>query len=454
MHFIVKVSCQGHIEFPPAINNENVDYTLCNIGQCGGGQLLTVDGKLLLSADADKLSVDIFCNHQIFLSKDVRGGFLASSSLELIFAHNRKKFSPNLNYFLTYISCGPVPTTSTPFIGVLYLPPGSSINLSDLSIDLGAELNSENSDFLDVIEKNLSAGLASSRDIVLEYSGGLESSILLHALLRTHPGRLRLIHLTDSGSGDIDDIQRVRSLAQKYRCDLTVFDFEDVPPFQITTCSKIRPNFPHPGLVNIGYIDYSSDMLMSPDTIILNGSGGDSIFCAYPQKGLPVELLRGGNILGAIREVRHLADYFRMPLIPTVMSSVKEFKEAAIKVQNPGAHIARAIGSEKILTNEYMHGELKIELPEILHTKLSTRERHLYAAINRFEMRSSPVAGFPDRYFYPFLSANAISAGLSTPSTQLLKGGVSRNPRFFRQPNSNPATSASRSITLPSLWKV
>lgn len=35
-----------------------------------------------------------------------------------------------------------------------------------------------------------------------------------------------------------------------------------------------------------------------------------------------------------------------------------------------------------------------------------------------------------------------------------LSGDVSRNPRFFRHPSSSPATSASRSINLPSLWKV
>jgi len=33
-------------------------------------------------------------------------------------------------------------------------------------------------------------------------------------------------------------------------------------------------------------------------------------------------------------------------------------------------------------------------------------------------------------------------------------GVVSRNPRNFRHSNSNPATSASRSIILPLLWKV
>lgn len=35
-----------------------------------------------------------------------------------------------------------------------------------------------------------------------------------------------------------------------------------------------------------------------------------------------------------------------------------------------------------------------------------------------------------------------------------LFGVVRRNPRNFRQPSSSPATSASRSMNLPSVWKV
>lgn len=38
--------------------------------------------------------------------------------------------------------------------------------------------------------------------------------------------------------------------------------------------------------------------------------------------------------------------------------------------------------------------------------------------------------------------------------TENEKGVVRRNPRNFRQPSSSPATSASRSMNLPSVWKV
>ncbi|WP_080708174.1 MULTISPECIES: hypothetical protein [Pseudomonas] len=43
---------------------------------------------------------------------------------------------------------------------------------------------------------------------------------------------------------------------------------------------------------------------------------------------------------------------------------------------------------------------------------------------------------------------------LSMARKKSLNGVVRRNPRNFRQPSSSPATSASRSMNLPSVWKV
>ncbi|WP_371053143.1 hypothetical protein [Pseudomonas asiatica] len=47
---------------------------------------------------------------------------------------------------------------------------------------------------------------------------------------------------------------------------------------------------------------------------------------------------------------------------------------------------------------------------------------------------------------------NLVPVNKTLPSA--LVGVVRRNPRNFRQPSSSPATSASRSMNLPSVWKV
>lgn len=64
-----------------------------------------------------------------------------------------------------------------------------------------------------------------------------------------------------------------------------------------------------------------------------------------------------------------------------------------------------------------------------------------------------------------FDTANIYSGGSSEEITgkalremarrdEIVVGVVRRNPRNFRQPSSSPATSASRSMNLPSVWKV
>jgi len=427
MHFILKVSNQGRLEYLKKYPCIDKNYTLHNNVSNEVGCTLMCNKKPILTSCPDKLSVDIFCGHQVFVFKKTSGEILISSNLELIFLSADEKVSVNLNYFVDYISYGVTPKSSTPFVGVSYMPPGSTVTYSNMHVDFGSELMIKGLDFLDLIERGMKERLPSSETITLEYSGGLESSILLHSLLRTTPPEsLRLIHLTDLGSGQVDDLQRVKKLAANKNCHLTVLDAEELKPFQIATCKEFKPSFPHCGLVNIGYIDYSSDLLKK-NTIILNGSGGDSLFCASPQKGLPIELLKKGNIFGAARNIIDIANYSRAPLIPIIKDSICEFRKMKSKLNNPGLYFSKSSDCEKVLSENYLGCELNLGTPNMPYcNKFSVRERHLNASINRYEMQSSPMANYPDRYFYPFLAPDTLSAGLAIPSHHLLKGKLDR----------------------------
>ncbi len=57
--------------------------------------------------------------------------------------------------------------------------------------------------------------------------------------------------------------------------------------------------------------------------------------------------------------------------------------------------------------------------------------------------------------YRPSKATDATTEAVPPPmSYPQLFGVVRRNPRNFRQPSSSPATSASRSMNLPSVWKV
>lgn len=426
MDFIARASSQGCLKLISPVNGEfeiSVSKSKDKINHT-----LKSEGRCVLAATAGKLAVNIFCDHQVFIYKESVGSFLVSSSLEFILSNAEHKISPSIDYFVEYVSCGATPRVSTPFLGVFYLPPGSEIDYSTMHIDLGKEHDVERPQFLDALGGRLRKTLTGNQRIALEYSGGLESSILLHSLLGiTSSENIKLIHLTDLGSGQVDDLKRVRVLAGKYNCDLTVLDTEDLKPFQTSNCATVKPNFPHPGLVNIGYLNHSSDFLAAKDSLIFNGAGGDSIFCASPQKGLPIELLRKRNLMGAIRNACHISSYLRSPFISTVVDAVQEFREMESKLNNPGMYFAGVNNNQEVLSRDCFGRDYKCRVPILSNCKeLSRRERHLNAAINRYEMRSSPMAGFASQYVYPFLAPDVLNVGLMTPSNELLKGKIDR----------------------------
>ncbi|WP_434675644.1 asparagine synthase-related protein [Pseudomonas sp. D3-10] len=428
MDFILQASNQGSLEFVFSPSGNNGEYLLSSDEQHRSSSTLEFKGVGLLTFCASKLSVSIFSEHQVFVYKEKCGNLLISSSLELLLSCKKSRTTPNINYFIEYIACGATPRVHTPFLDVFYLPPGSVLSSSDMHVDLGEELDPREIEVLETLEDGLRKRLAGVRTVMLEYSGGLESSILLHSLLEVMPdGDLQLIHLTDFASGQVDDLQRVKSLAAKHRCDLTILDVEDLKPFQVTTCSNIKPNFPHPGLVNIGYLDYSSHLLSSQSTAIFNGAGGDSIFCAAPQKGLPVELLKKGDVIGAFKSSLCISNYLRSPFIHAIKESFEEYRCMQMKLDDPGRFFANSNGINKVVASGHCAREFKVDIPAHPHCReVSTLERHLNSAVNRYEMQSSPMAAFAGRYICPFLAPDILSTGLATPSDQLLKYGIDR----------------------------
>ena len=83
---------------------------------------------------------------------------------------------------------------------------------------------------------------------------------------------------------------------------------------------------------------------------------------------------------------------------------------------------------------------------------LSDKKRQVIAlALGMFAVFLSPLLLMPPAEAALSDSMrNVFSGELKT----FVTGVVRRNPRNFRQPSSSPATSASRSMNLPSVWKV
>lgn len=123
-----------------------------------------------------------------------------------------------------------------------------------------------------------------------------------------------------------------------------------------------------------------------------------------------------------------------------------------MKIALTGALLASALVLPLAVTagdfSPYVDSQGGISRP----TDFRTNFVHLgsYAVLDE----KSASRGLHDVYTEKASAEHYRKTGKFLDGATLVKGVLSQNRRNFRHPSSSPATSASRSIILPSLWKV
>lgn len=390
-------------------------------------------GKWLVECSEEGLRVNETSQFQVFIHRVTDAQVLVSSSLLSLVKSLSKKPCLSWKYFIDYIALGPFPTVLTPFEGVQYLAPGVISSQKGFCKNDNSSRRCGGGVLLQHIEQYLNENIPSESYAGLEYSGGLESTILLNALHRLKPEKVKLLHINDSKSGTSDDLSHVQRTAEKYNCELVVLDFGERSPFRAVKLSKGMPNFPHPGLVNMEYIEHTFKLVQNSNITMVNGAGGDAIFCSRPQKALPYELLRSGRVFSFVNSLSNLSSCYRSPLLTMMKEAVVEYKGLANKLNDPKGFLLREMGCIDIIRQDYLTESLYyrnlIGMP--VDENLTKSDRRLGALVNLYQMTTSPLSAFPGRYQYPFLSPSVLSLGLNVAPEKLLKGKVDRH--FLRQ---------------------
>lgn len=423
VHFLLEVDMNGEYDFNSSIlGQQELEAYSPNIGEI---EVRTKSRSLkIIRVHNRRVEVTHDCDRQIFVRIDASKKILLSSNPELIFS-DAQLF--NTDYFAKFILGGALPTSASPFNEIHFLSPGTFINADNLEVDFARTKKPIERTFIDALNANIKEKISSHSRIAIEYSGGLESSILLASVAHSgYRGSLELIHATDTESGESDDLERVVAAASKYDATLNIIDQRDFPPFEITH-PLVRPHFPHAGLVNQGYIDSVIQKYGSERVLILNGSGGDSLFRSFPQNWLHLELLRAGKPLQAAKWLQQLSKYARTPIAPILSRTWLNYLTAKSMVSDPGFHFSRKALMEKIILPEFIPESFLLRTPLLEeNTEISRHERYIDALVNRHEMLSSPVSALPGKCYFPFLTSDAIQAALSIPSDKLLNDGVDR----------------------------
>ena len=424
MHFRMKVTNDG--DTVTLIKDKNsTGFVIIPINTYDKALVDVVGCSLILIIKPSCVEIPGDCDRQLFFRREAGEGITISSNPECLFIGGVTTLSRE--YFIQYLFCGSVPTTLTPFNGIEFMSPGSMVNYRTGQVDFTHPSESSSS-ILKTIEYALKSKASSKNLSVLEYSGGLESNIILHAMHEVGcSGELRLVHITDFESGEADDLAHVRRMASKFGCSLDVIDQLDYPPFQILSCNATKPNFPHSGLVNTGYTNHLISTFSGCEAVVLNGTGGDSMFCAFPQLWRPIELLRSGKAFNAVKSLLELSQYQRLPIIAAAKKSIREYAHIISKQNNPKQYFAHHGGATEIAVEDVRSSQFYFQ-PGLLPSDmpLDVRDRYINTLVNRYEMQSAPLSAIPGFYHCPFLTAESINAGLSTPTNYLLRGRVDR----------------------------
>lgn len=433
MHFMIEIKDRVAILVKtPDITNDG--YTLLPNPKDPNEHILSERGKPILSLKGNFIETGHHCKHQLYVNKRSPEHIHISSDLKTTIEKSHETPKINKEHFIKYLMYGTQPCFSSPFAGVLYLPPGTALDIVNWVVinrdwDTATRVN-----FLDILETHMEKSIPSTGTIGLEYSGGLESTILLHILLRLCPERLKLYHITDHFCASGDDTQSVIKTAERYKCDITILNYDDSLPFGCQPCTTLLPSFPHTGLVNTAYLDFSNDLITNQNTTLINGAGGDALFCALPQKGLVIELIKERRYITAAITLKNLSEYFRSPIASMYAASKSSYHQTLNRVNDPEKCLAIDYGANLILKPEHIDKESNnrssYEVDNNDH-RISLRDRTQNALINKYEMLTSPLSGVPGRYLYPFLSPESLATALQVHSHKLIKGKFDRH--FLRQ---------------------
>lgn len=277
-------------------------------------------------------------------------------------------------------------------------------------------------DFIEELCSNIRRFAADEERVFVQFSGGLDSSLILHIAKEIFPNcvALHLLSLDDAAS----EIDTARQVAAEFGVELRIHESpirfaaarsSFAMASRINSPFDVYPLSPDPADRNFAY-DEQIRAVGIDGGCFLTGQGGDYVFLQNPPPHVGLDGYRDGGVRGFIEAVKAYSQLKKVPFFRLLRHNI----EAAILGVRPGSILTPAkIGHCRTASPSRPHAllsELPVQSPKFAHIQS--------VLTGLYQLR--PNDGNQFRVIHPLFMQNILAGVLGEPVHRMFTADYDR----------------------------
>jgi asparagine synthase (glutamine-hydrolysing) len=287
--------------------------------------------------------------HPVFFHCEADGSVHIGDSIKDFVGYGAVVRAVDQKYLAQYLAYGYGEATRTGWRDISFLAPGTALvsrrgrspmTLRAWSPRDGGEGVSRR-DFADLLTSTLAAALEPDRPILLELSGGLDSTAIAVALRRADlHQRVLAVTYFDPQRAASNEVSVARIVARRCGMEHKAYSLLDCLPFSPPSALPLVAK-PATKLCFLAQQEHFVSSGTCPSSsIIVNGHGGDSLYLAPPPFSAIVDAVANMRFSRAVSSLRDLSIHYRVPIWHTLRRAWSEARDFFV---GAGEHAAMAL---------------------------------------------------------------------------------------------------------------
>ena len=254
---------------------------------------------------------------------------------------NGSGIATNVNdrYLAQYLVCGSGDATETGWEGVLSLIPGTALvwkrghrpEVIRVWSPYGKRFDAGFEEIIHLLKKSMATVFGGDRPIVLELSGGLDSTALAVALnMAKLQERTLAVTYIDTQRASSNEVSVAREVAKRCGIRHETYNLQERLPFSPPGCLPMvsRPATKLCFLAQKQH--FTNSRLREGGAFFLNGNGGDSLYLDPPPFGVIIDALTNRRFRRAISCLTDLSVHYRIPVWQAFGRALKEMHSFSV----------------------------------------------------------------------------------------------------------------------------